>query len=163
MPITTEDFCKQGEKRRFLELCQLIKFFLPEDSQLIVVIQKTIRGIKKLKSVKINLPSSEEELLAEGIEVRDKKVFAVQDDQNHKFYPQSIAGKIRNILPNVLAEEVAEQLDLPSDVTATDNLKFKKSNFGWYQLLDCTATLIVEAESEEAIDGLKAWSKDAFF
>ena len=74
-----------------------------------------------------------------------------------------MAIKIRNILPNVLAEEVAEQLDLPSGITATDNLKFKTSSIGWHQEFDGTATLIVEADSEEATDRLRAWSKDVFF
>ena len=64
----------------------------------------------------------QEELLAEGIEVREKKRFPARDDQNYKFYPRRRVVRIKNIFPNVLTE-VAEQLELPSAVTATDNPK----------------------------------------
>ena len=117
--------------------------------------------------MKTNLPTScqrqQEELLAEGNEVRNKKVFPVRDEQNYKLYPRGVAVKIGKILPNTLAEKVAEKLDLPCEVIATDNLVFRTLIIGWYQVFDGTATLIVEGDSKEATVRLRAWSKDAFF
>ena len=46
---------------------------------------------------------------------------------------------------------------------ATENLKFKTSIKGWYQVFDGPATLMVEAESEETADRLRTWSRHAFF
>ena len=108
LPITKEDFSKQGEIHKiFLEISQPIRLALPEESQSKIVIQKTVHGMKKVKSVKIYLLTScqnqQEEILAERMEVRDTKVFPLRDDQNHKFYPRSVGVKIKNILPNVLA------------------------------------------------------------
>ena len=68
----------------------------------------------------------------------------ISDDQNHKLYPRSVAVKIKEILSNAFAEEVAEQLDLPNRVAATDDLKFKTTN---NVIIKCL-TVIAETESE---------------
>ena len=71
----------------------------------------------------------------------------ISDDQNHKLYPRSVAIKIKEILANAFAEEVAEQVDLPNRIAATDDLKFKTTNVVSIKCL----TVIAKTESEPCL------------
>ena len=169
LPITKEDFnTPNGIIDIFVKLCTTLLAKLPCEARTKTVIQRVTYGFKKLKAVKVNLPTScqnvQNEMLGMGLECGNKTVWPVRDDRTYRFYPCNVSIKIQNALPNLTNEEIKNELKLPEGITANDDLNFKTVSIGPYmKVFDGTATISATVQSAEQMEEMKNWSRKAFF
>ena len=125
LPITKEDFNKQnGINEIFIELCTENLKNLPADKRALVVIQKVSYGYKRLKAVKANLPLScqnhQDNILETGIGCGNKTVWPVRNARTFKFLPCTVSIRFRNALPNLTADEIRSEINLPEGINTNN-------------------------------------------
>ena len=169
LPLTREDFAhNDGVNNVFFKLCDAVLQLLPPQKRQLTVIQRTTFGERKLKSIKVNLPQSceiqQQKILALGIEVNNKKLFPVRGDKNYTFYPCKTTIRVKNVLPNLKAEEVIQALSLPEKIEAQKTIHFSTMKIGnGLSIFDGTATIMATISSPNEMEAMKEWSQKAYF